>query len=540
MLPVAWLRDLFAALSMATLVPAGLAAPPPITVPAVPVATAPAPVVPRDVFVDDFATPVTDHWQHVSTSTPDRVRQETVDGRSVVALGPEGYLAALAPIPYEVGATYRVSAAIQMPRKTGTHPAFWARTGDHDVVGEIDIVESWGGKNRCGRVQTGFYWRYEPPVGKVVCRGDAYPKDLRDWHEYSVEFTYMAPGRDPAFHHAEPTRFFVDGKQVWSTDHSPIAQESIRLQHKRNCPEAEQPTCGETSTGPDMLVDYVKVQLVDQSPAGAPADLITPKSNGAGGLEVHEPDPTSGYAAMRTSTAVPLPTGDWRYGTGDFDGDLAADLYAVAPGAGNTATVKILDGSQSFQEYVDQATIAVPHTPTSRQRVLVGDYDNNGRDDLYLVGADAWGGTTVRVLDAATGFQTELFRGRVAAPMLDHAEWDLTTGDVNGDSRDDLYLVDRDAGGTAALHVLDAATGFATFLVQTTTAAPALDPSTWDVRAGDQNADGRDDLYLLHRDDAGSTSVHVLDAATGFTTYLLETRTALPATLDPAWAHPES
>lgn len=540
MLPIAWLRELFAALSMATLVPAGLAAPPPLVVPPTPVATAPAPVVPRDVFVDDFATPVTDHWQHVSSSTPDRVRQETVDGRSVVALGPEGYLAALSPIPYEVGTTYRVTAAISMPRRTGTHPAFWMRTGDHDVVGEVDIVESWGGRDRCGRVQTGFYWRYEPPVGKVVCRGEHYPQDLREWHEYSVEFTYMAPGRDPAFHHAAPTRFFVDGRQTWATDHSPIAQESLRLQHKRNCPEAEQPSCGETAAGPDMLVDYVKVQVVGQAPGSAPADLLMPRTNATGGIELQAPDPASGYAAIGTAASVPLPPGNWRYGTGDFDGDLDTDVYAVAPGSGDTGTVKILDGASTFSTFVDQATISLADSPLYRTDVLVGDYDANGRDDLYLVGTDAWGATTVRVLDAATGFQTELFNGRVAAPMLDRDEWDLTTGDIDGNGRDDLYLVDRDAGGAPALHVLDAATGFATFAVQTPIASAPLDAATWDVRTGDQDGDGRDDLYLVDRDDEGSTSVHVLGAATGFSSYLLETRTALPATTDPTWAPPAS
>ena len=89
--------------------------------------------------------------------------------------------------------------------------------------------------------------------------------------------------------------------------------------------------------------------------------------------------------------------------------------------------------------------------------------------------------------------------------------------------------------------MLDASTGFSSFLVQTTTTAAApVDAATWELRSGDFDGDGRDDLYLLHRDDAGATSVHVLGAASGFSSYLLQTRTALPATLDPVWSSPGS
>ena len=64
-------------------------------------------------------------------------------------------------------------------------------------VGEIDVVESWGGKARCERVLAAYYWRYSPPLGDKACLGDKYPEDMSQWHEYAAEFTYMAPGRDP-------------------------------------------------------------------------------------------------------------------------------------------------------------------------------------------------------------------------------------------------------------------------------------------------------------------------------------------------------
>jgi hypothetical protein len=82
--------------------------------------------------------------------------------------------------------------------------------------------------------------------------------------------------------------------------------------------------------------------------------------------------------------------------------------------------------------------------------------------------------------------------------------------------------------------VLDAETGLTTFLAQTFTAAPAVDPATWSVSTADQNGDGRDDLMMVNRAGA-TTEVHILDAATGFTTYLLQTATVLGPTSDPTW-----
>jgi len=69
----------------------------------------------------------------------------------------------------------------------------------------------------------------------------------------------------------------------------------------------------------------------------------------------------------------------------------------------------------------------------------------------------------------------------------------------------------------------------------TFTAAPAVDPATWSVSTADHDGDGRDDLVLVNR--AGTmTEVHALSAASGFTSYLLQTATALGPTGDDTWS----
>jgi hypothetical protein len=276
------------------------------------------------------------------------------------------------------------------------------------------------------------------------------------------------------------------------------------------------------------------VEKVGRQPTGAPADLVAVKESPGGGVEAHVLDPVSGYAAFSNQTGLPLTEQGWRYTTGDFDGDRITDVYAALPAGGGTAQVKVLDGADYLHSFLSHATIVQRDTRLGRSQFVAGDFDGDGRDDLWVVDPDDGGRLAVSVLDSSTGFQTELSDAATASPGLDPDRWRVTTGDYDFDGRDDLYLVDLQSDGRTAVHVLDAETGFTTFLAQTFTAAPAVDPATWSVTTADHNGDGRDDLMLLNR--AGTmTEVHALDAATGFSSYLLQTATALGPTTDEAW-----
>lgn len=526
-----WLRELLVMLQFLspTMPPV-----PDLVVPETPLVSATTTTGPTEVYNDGFDLPYAERWTHVSSSNADRITQTTYDGRTVLEMRPEAHIGSIAPVPFEVGTTYRVSATLQMPAETGVHPAFWLRTDDTQRVGEIDVVESWGGKPRCERVLAAYYWRYSPPLGDKACLGDTYPADMTQWHEYAVEFTYMGPGQDAAAVSPVPTRFFVDGVETWSTDHAPVAPEHMRLQVKRNCPDEEQPSCGETSTTPSMYVDQVRVEKIARQSAGTPADLVAVKEPSTGGVEAHVLDPSTAYATFSNQTGLPLEGQGWRYATGDFDGDRMTDVYAALPSGGGTAQVKVLDGSAYLHSFLSHATIVQRDTRLGQAQFVAGDYDGNGRDDLWVVDLDDSGRLGVSVLDSSTGFQTELTDALTAAPALDPARWQVTTGDYDFDGRDDLYLVDLQSDGRTAVHVLDAETGFTTYLAQTFTAAPAVDPGTWSVSTADHNDDGRDDLVLVNR--AGAmTEVHALDAATGFASYLLQTATVLGPTGDDTW-----
>lgn len=525
-----WLQELLVLVSMLPSTAAGV---PALEVPVLPVTSGAAVTGPSQVFADGFDAPYAERWSHLSTSTADKVTQSTLEGRSVLELRPEAHLQYATEVPFEPGTTYRVSAILKMPRETGVHTAFWLRTNDLQRAGEIDVVESWGAQQQCSRVQVAYYWRYAPPIGDVECAGDRYPRDMDAWHTYSVEFTYQGPGQDPAAEVATPTRFFVDGKQTWSTPHAPVSPEHLRLQNKRNCPDEEQPTCGETSTTPSMYVDQVSVEVIGRVPTGAPADLTTIRETETG-AEAHVLSAAAGFSTYANQTPLPITGRGWRFTSGDFDGDRATDVYGIRMAGRKTAQVQVMDGADYLHSSLHHATIVERRGGLGRTRFLAGDVDGDGRDDLYLVSNTPDGRTHLTVLDASTGFQTTLADVDLPVPSLPRDRWRVAVGDYDFDGRDDLYLVDTQAGDHTAVHVLSARTEFMSWLAQTPTTAPPLD-ATWVVTAADDNGDGRDDLVLVDRDADGVTEVHALDAAAGFAAYTREVRTVLGPTTDPTW-----
>jgi hypothetical protein len=525
-----WLQEL---LALVALLPSTVAGVPDLVAPAVPLTSGPAVTGPSQVILDGFDAPYAERWAHLGTSTADKVTQTSVDGRTVLELRPEAHLEYLTEVPFEPGTTYRATATLKMPSETGVHTSFWLRTNDLQRAGEIDVVESWGDQKPCSRVQVAYFWRYAPPIGDVDCAGDRYPKRMDAWHTYSVEFTYQGPGQDPAAESATPTRFFVDGEETWSTTHAPVTAEHLRLQNKRNCPDEQQPTCGQTSTTPSMYVDDVTVEVVGRVAPGTPADLTAIRKTETG-VEAHVLSAASGYTAYSNETPLPLTEQGWRFTGGDFDGDRARDVYAIRMAGRNTAQVQVLDGGDMLHSSLSHATIVERRGGLGRTRFLAGDVDGDGRDDLYLVSNGRNGTSHLTVLDADTGFQTRLADVELPVPPLPRDRWRIAVGDYDFDGRDDLYLVDTLAGEHSAVHVLDARTEFMSWLAQTATAAPALD-STWVATTADDNGDGRADLVLVDRDAGGATETHTLDAATGFSTYTREVRTVLGPTADSTW-----
>ncbi len=147
------------------------------------------------------------------------------------------------------------------------------------------------------------------------------------------------------------------------------------------------------------------------------------------------------------------------------------------------------------------------------------------------------GTTEVHVLDGATNFQTFLLHAPTALHETGtDGAWSFTVGDFDGDGHPDLFAIYRLAHGTDVntdVHVLNGANNFQSFLLHARSPLEAVgDTDGWEFRAADYDADGRADLFCLkkHGTASGNTELHVLDAKSNFASYLLHSNSGIAET----------
>jgi hypothetical protein len=205
--------------------------------------------------------------------------------------------------------------------------------------------------------------------------------------------------------------------------------------------------------------------------------------------------------------------------------------------------VHILDGATDFKTFLLHATTALHNTGTDLSWVfLVGDYNGDGRKDLYAVNKNANGKTDVHVLNGADNFKTFLLHAVSGSASMgtDNSQM-LDLADYNGDGKLDLWTIAKGAtgSGTTEVHILSGADNFKTYIAHSATGLHLTGTDgRWYFSVADYNGDGRPDLYAIDKQDAGSgkTAVHVLNGADGFKTFLLHAISPLgPTGTDHRW-----
>ncbi|WP_333776297.1 FG-GAP-like repeat-containing protein [Streptomyces sp. IBSBF 3136] len=257
-------------------------------------------------------------------------------------------------------------------------------------------------------------------------------------------------------------------------------------------------------------------------------DLVagTPKANSVTVV----PGGTAGPAVSRkvtltqSSPGVPgtSETGDG-FGAatawGDVNGDGYADLVVGAPGEDDTSghadrgAVTVLYGPALNTGFSYTTSGSVTATGAKLgSTVAVGDFDGDGRADVFAAGTGTGGNWNARLTGGATSAGT-LTTATGAVAYLDAA-----TGDFNRDGYADVALNYRDAGGIGrVVRFAGSATGLTKVGVISVKGGRA-------VAAGDVDADGYDDIVIGQPytsesgGKAGGQVTLVRGSATGFTT----------------------
>ena len=209
-----------------------------------------------------------------------------------------------------------------------------------------------------------------------------------------------------------------------------------------------------------------------------------------------------------------------------------SDLYAIGESDAGHSDLYTLDGASNYQTFGAQTSIPLGLT-TSGWAFAVGDYNGDGVPDLYAIGESDAGHSDLYVLDGASDYQK--FDLETALPLgVTTSGWAFAVGDYNSSGPPDLYAVGESDAGHSDLYVLDGATNYQTFAVETGLPL-GVTTSGWAFAVGDYNSTGPPDLYAVGESDAGHSDLYALSGSTNYRTFDVQTSIPLGVTTS-GWA----
>ncbi len=232
-------------------------------------------------------------------------------------------------------------------------------------------------------------------------------------------------------------------------------------------------------------------------------------------------------ALFSTRSSVPFTT------VADYNGDGVPDLWVflLSGTASGNVEVRVLDGAANFTNTLLSTPIALGPTDLNTFAFEVGDFNHDGRPDIWAIKKTSTGSnsTEVHILSGAANFQTFLVHTATVLAETD-ATWAFQVVDYNRDGTLDVVGFKKSGTGSnrTEIHVLDGATGFQSFLTHLATGLGETGAEAY-LRLGDFNNDGVRDLYYVKKFGTGSglTEVHILSGASSFQTFLLHIATPL-------------
>lgn len=263
--------------------------------------------------------------------------------------------------------------------------------------------------------------------------------------------------------------------------------------------------------------------------------IIAPNNTGSGQTEVHVLDSATAYSSYKLHAATAL--GQYNpdqvaFAIGDANNDGKTDVYFISRYGNGTPNVEvhILDGSSNYSTFLGHYSTSLPSVPGGLAWTFdVGDYNNDGTPDLYAfkkVGGDS-GKTELHIYSGADGFQTAL--AHIALPMAptggDDA-WEFHVADIDGDGVPDIVAVAKQNGTSTEVHILKGSSNYSTYSLETGTALGVTGTdSRWVFGVNDYNNDGQPDLFAINKMGQQGLEVHVLKG-NAYQDYLLHAATA--------------
>lgn len=246
--------------------------------------------------------------------------------------------------------------------------------------------------------------------------------------------------------------------------------------------------------------------------------------------------PEFGYVLLQTATAIRDADNAYRVLVGEYDHDGKPDIYILHPSkvGANTLDLAILSGASNYATVIQQATITLDGAAAGNTYdVALGDYDQDSRADLYVI-SNKSSETNLTIYSAASKFGTDIFKTTLKLGAIDTA-YCFAIGDDDRDGIPDLFAIKKNHTGThkTEVHILSGASSYAEFILHNGTALEQTDKST-EFAVGDYDSDGHPDIYAIKKYGAGAakTELNILGGEMNYSQFILNTGTSLAAADD--------
>jgi hypothetical protein len=254
-------------------------------------------------------------------------------------------------------------------------------------------------------------------------------------------------------------------------------------------------------------------------------NYCNPHWNGDGQLSFHDIKGVqrwyrSGKWVVQTGTVLGETDDACQFLMGDTNRDGYGDLVALCPKTEKKSEVSVLSGKDRYQSWLSHSI--TPVLSTSPPKFLLGDVTGDGRADLVVIDPQGLGTKSVEVhVLPATDHYTKwgLHTGTPLPNCGD--EFDFSLGDVDGDGVADLVAIKK--APRSELHILSGRHKFQKWIIQTEIPL-SLKQGSWRFFLGDLDKNGMPDLVAVLQSDssAKATEMHVLTGP-NFQSFLIQT-----------------
>ena len=213
--------------------------------------------------------------------------------------------------------------------------------------------------------------------------------------------------------------------------------------------------------------------------------------------------------------------------SGDLNGDGKADVIAISRDISDNSPYIYwfpsisTTGAPSLADPVFLEHLPAPGWNMNNLKWAVGDFNGDGKADLFVASGDPGTGAVVMyiLLSTGTGLAPPVL---VKQPSLAW-QWPLLTfmtGDVNGDGKADVIAISRDADSSPYIYSFDSTSAGSTPSLADPVFLEHLPAPGWNMNnlkwaVGDFNGDGKADLFVASGDPGTGAVVMYILLSTG-------------------------